>query len=147
MTQVYLAGGIAGLTYHQATAWRDVARARLTVAGLQVLDPMRDKKALDAGGYSIPLDCTGLVSVQYQPDFIMQRDYADVNRCDAALVHWSNDKPSVGTAMELAWLHMLQTPAVVWGDAPTHPLIRGTHPIVVDTLEESLETIIMLVGV
>lgn len=50
MTQVkiYLAGRIHGLTYQQATGWRNELKSYVKVWPVEVLDPMDKSKTLEA---------------------------------------------------------------------------------------------------
>ena len=82
----------------------------------------------------------------------MARDYNDVKRCDALLVNLLGlTKPSLGTTMELAWAYMLQKPAVVVMEKEgnphdNHPMLMQAMPFRVETLEEGIDTIAVILG-
>ena len=150
---VYLAGGIAGLVGDDAINWRQHAQHALGSRGIECLSPMRAKQAL-SGMARISTDFH-----DYEdrgPFFtsrgIMVRDFNDVQRCDALLVNLLGlEKVSIGTIMELAWAYALQKPAVVaiekrGNPHDNHPMIHEAMPFRVETLEEAIDSVAVILG-
>lgn len=150
---VYLAGGIAGLAGAEATHWRLIASARLLDRDIESLNPMRAKPALSQQ----PRIATDFHEYADRGAFftsrgIMTRDFNDVKRCDALLVNLLGlDKPSLGTIMELAWAYALQKPAVVaieksGNPHDNHPMIFEATPFRVDTLDEAIDAVAVVLN-
>lgn len=103
--RIYLAGPIRGLTYGEATDWREYAAARLEDAGHTTMSPMRGKEYLKAYG---PLNGGENGDGSY-PAFplstaqgLFRRDIFDVMMCDAVLANLEQaTNVSIGTAMEI----------------------------------------------
>jgi len=150
---VYLAGGIAGLPGYEATNWRRLAQDILGTRGVESLDPMREKHALD-GDSIISLDFHDYAKhgAFFTSRGIMARDFNDVKRCDALLVNLLGlQRPSLGTIMELAWAYAMQKPAVVAIEAEGnphdgHPMIHEAIPFRVTTLEEAIDAVAVILG-
>lgn len=144
---VYLAGSITGLTFREASEWRERARLMLEDVA-DVADPMRGKQSI--ANNPDPLDC------QYpgkgkllEPKAIFHRDRNDVGRSDALLVNLSQiDKPSIGTAFELAWSFELRIPAIVIirPEQARHPFIVGSATVMVENLEEGVRVVRSFLG-
>lgn len=152
---VYLAGAIAGMSFDGATDWRIEARLQLSYRNIETLNPMRAKDALGAKN-------DGRISTNYH-DYetngafftsrgIMTRDFNDVRRCDALLVNLLGlEKPSLGTIMELGWAFALQKPAIVAIEArgnphDNHPMIHEAMPFRVQTLDEAIDSVAILLN-
>ena len=150
---VYLAGGIAGLRGADAMDWRQHAFWMLEERGIEALDPMRAKDAL-GGQTRISTDFHDYeqLGAFFKSRGIMTRDFNDVNRCDALLVNLLGlEKPSLGTIMELAWAYALQKPAVVAIEASgnphdNHPMIHEAMPFRVETLDEAIDAVAVILG-
>lgn len=150
---MYLAGGIAGLPGSEATVWRAVANLALVGRSVDTLDPMRAKGALGAQE-RISTDFHNYQSLGafFTSRGIMTRDYNDVRRCDALLVNLLGlKKPSLGTIMELAWAYAFQKPAVVAIEArgnphDNHPMIHEAMPFRVETLDEAIDAVAVILG-
>lgn len=150
---VYLAGAIAGLSGLDATEWRLDADFRLGERGIETLNPMRAKDSL-AGPQRISTNFHDYTDrgAFYTSRGIMTRDFNDVKRSDALLVNLLGlEKPSLGTIMELAWAYALQKPAVVVIEAEGnphdgHPMIHEAIPFRVETLEEGIDAVAVILG-
>lgn len=152
---VYLAGAIAGMTYDGAVDWRFQAWEQLKERGIETLNPMRAKSALgDQNGGRISTDFRDYQrnGAFFTSRGIMTRDFNDVRRCDALLVNLLGlEKPSLGTVMELGWAYALQKPAVVAIEGignphDNHPMIYEAIPFRVQTLEEAIDSIAVLLN-
>jgi nucleoside 2-deoxyribosyltransferase len=143
--RVYLAGPIGHCSFEEATAWRNIAKQTLAKSGIAAYSPMRSKEFLDAlpvmpskpNVYDHPLATS---------KGIMARDHNDCVRADALLVNFLGvTRPSIGTAMELAWAYDRHIPVVVVAepDNPniSHPMATEAVDFRVDTLEEGIALI------
>lgn len=150
---VYLAGGIAGLAGTEATNWRIEAARRLWDYDLTTRDPMRAKQVL-SGQLRISDDFHNYEDMGpfFTSRGIMTRDFNDVRTCDALLVNLLGlQKPSMGTIMELAWAYALQKPAVVaierqGNPHDNHPMIHEAIPFRVETLDEAIASVAVILG-
>ncbi len=150
---VYLAGAIAGLPGDAAIDWRKTALSLLSDRDIDALNPMRAKDRL-AGQGKISLNFHDYEKngVFFTSRGIMTRDFNDVKRCDALLVNLLGlVKPSLGTIMELAWAYALQKPAVVAIEATgnphdNHPMIHEAMPFRVETLDEAIDAVAVILG-
>ncbi len=144
--RVYLGGPIHGLTYAQATVWRQMI---VKMAGLkfEFLNPMRDKEDLKKSPTishvfpDLPL-C--------QPKAIVTRDLLDIRRADVLL--FNGLQGTVGSAIELGIGYALNKPLVVileQSDAlRAHPFIKDLPGLlVVESLEEAVQVLVSLFNV
>lgn len=152
---VYLAGAIAGASYSTVTAWRYGAYVALRERGIETLNPMRSKTALasqNAGRISTDFNDYAGNGAFFKSRGIMMRDFNDVRRCDALLVNLLElEKPSLGTIMELGWAYALQKPAVVaiertGNPHDNHPMIHEAMPFRVETLEEAVDAVAVILN-
>ena len=151
---VYLAGGIAGLTGAEMLDWREEAARVLTLRGVETLNPMRAKQALVADGKRLGHDFRAYEQrgAFFTSKGIMTRDSTDVRRADALLVNLLGlTKPSLGTVMELGWAFMLNKPVVVaiekeGNPHDGHPMIHETMTFRVETLEEAIDSVAVILN-
>jgi len=111
-TSVYLAGAINGLTYKQATEWRNVASKRLKKSGYEILDPMRGKEFLNVG--KEPINDSLL---EISPEEIVNRDLSDINKASIILCNLSHlgERTMIGTLFELGYAHKLRDRKLIIG--------------------------------
>jgi len=150
---VYLAGAIADMNYDSATDWRWEAGTLLNARSIEVLNPMRakPKSALGAtiGNNFHDYEHRGAF---FTSRGIMTRDSTDVRRCDALLVNLLGlTKPSLGTVMELGWAYILNKPCVVAIEASgnphdNHPMIHEAMPFRVETLDDAIDAVAIILG-
>ncbi len=147
MANVYLAGPINGLTYEEATEWRDTASTWLSRAGIRAVSPMRGKgwfkteRLIEAKQY------------REHPFFtdkgIVARDRFDVSQADILLVNFIGaPKVSVGTAVEIGWANAWDIPIVVAMDDNSpydHPFVRELAGFIVPTLSEALDIVCRII--
>ena len=150
---VYLAGGIAGLSGADATDWRWTATRLLENRGVESLNPMRAKAILsEQSRISTNFNDYAANGAFFTSRGIMCRDFNDVKRCDALLVNLlALEKPSLGTIMELAWAYALQKPAVVaieksGNPHDNHPMIHEAMPFRVETLDEAIDAVAVILN-
>lgn len=101
----YLAGSINGLTYSEATTWRNEASLVLIKMGIEPIDPMRfDHLILDVNSPD-KIDDSKVKTVG-RP-FIRGKCYDDLDRSDMVLCNFKDvgNKACIGTLMELGYAY------------------------------------------
>lgn len=119
--KIYLAGPISGLSYKEATNWRDYVTPKLTDV-FHVLTPLRgkeylrDETALAAQGYSKkPLSTAKAIT---------NRDRNDVKNSAVVLMNLLGAKiVSIGTMIELAWADRFEVPVVLVMEPEERPSV------------------------
>jgi nucleoside 2-deoxyribosyltransferase len=159
---VYLAGPISQLTYQGATDWRKHASSVLEEAGrIRTLDPMRGKRYLEdvTAGRTFQDVWSDSACAYPGGDFplstqhgITHRDRWDVRRSDLVLLNLEGAKQiSIGTMLELAWADAagVYTLAVIEGSGNPHHhgMVLETASLVVETLDQALDLIPVVLGV
>lgn len=139
MKTVYAAGPITGLSFGNATDWRQELFDRLSKNNIKVLSPLRAKDYLKDEQVIGDSYEQHVLSSQRG---ITARDRNDVINCDAILVNLLGaTRPSFGTVMEIAWADMLRKPIVLVmekeGNIHDHAMIRECSPFRVETLEQA----------
>lgn len=146
MSKVYLCGPITGLSYDNATDWRDYAIEWLKPYGIEALSPLRFKTYLqgieDLQGHHDEYASAGVLS---SGRGIMTRDRFDATRADMVLANFNGaEKISAGSVMELAWADLKRIPIVAVmpdGNVHDHAMIKEAIGFRVDTLEKALEVV------
>lgn len=141
---VYLAGSIRGLTVEEADGWREQATLTLERLGIGVLSPLRFKPFMPNAGV---IESEYPQTVLGTAKGITARDRFDVMRCDALLANLSNDRPSVGTMIELGWADAFRKPIVAVlteGGPNDHPMVREVVSFAVGSLPEAYEVLAAL---
>lgn len=141
---LYLAGPITGLTFDDATDWREGVRQELEPLGVQCLSPLRHKvyfrdttDLLTATGYDeLPLSC---------PRGLTTRDRWDTQRADVVLVNLlCAERPSIGTMIELGWADSRRIPIVIAMEKTNchqHAMVREVAGYVLGDLDTALEVV------
>lgn len=146
--RVYLCGPISGLSYTQATRWREQVKAALK-GWCIILDPMRGKSILKSEerlGVSYEF-----LSPLLSAEFIDCRDYLDIRRCDVVLAYLDEAEwNSIGSLLEIGAAIALGKPVVLVDSRDNsikyHPLlIRRVLPA--DNLEVAVDFVKGLCGV
>jgi nucleoside 2-deoxyribosyltransferase len=146
--KVYLAGPIAGLTYDEGQNWRTYAQDVLASCGIAGFSPLRGKEFLRADGQ---IGTAVFEHALATDKGIMKRDSNDVRTSACVLVNFEHaTHVSRGTDMELAMAYILNIPVVVAcaADSPLlfHPMIRAAIDYRVDTLDEALDIVEVIVN-
>ena len=128
---VYLSGPIEGMTFGDATGWREAAKARLALHGIEVLDPMR--------GVSTPDDDEHVERWFVDPakrDGVSEtaRCRHDVLQCaDAMIANFSPGEPGrpfVGSLIEIGWADTVKVPIVLITGGSAAPASKDIAQIV-----------------
>lgn len=120
-TMIYLAGPITGVG-DEARGWR-IHAARMMPGTWQAIDPL----VIEAASMN--------------PEYIVQLDYSWLERSSGVICRV--DRPSWGTAMELAYARQLNLPVVGFGTiegTPSPWLLFHVNKIV-PTLAEAIDTL------
>jgi nucleoside 2-deoxyribosyltransferase len=144
---VYLAGPVSGLSFGQATDWREWAIAELYDVGIQALSPLRGKEYL---AKLKNISCTGEeyvhMGVLSTPKAVIMRDRFDCTRSDLVLVNLLNAATvSIGTVMEMAWADMNRIPIVCAiepnGNPHEHMMLQQVIGMRTTSLEEAVHLV------
>lgn len=143
---LYLAGPIRGLSYGEATDWREYVKSKLPPYILP-LSPMRHKEFLkseqDLGhSYQHPL-----ATMQG----VICRDRFDVMRSDALLVNLLGAKKvSIGTVIELGWADGFRKPVILAieekGNPHEHGMVKQIASFITDNLNEAIQLAIAVLS-
>lgn len=145
--KVYLAGPISGHSYKNVTDWREDAKNYLSDMNILGYSPLRGKSYLNN---------EEMIKDHYSSHTMSSikginvRDYNDVKTSDAVIVNLLNsgDKISIGTVMEIAWARAFQIPVIIVmeeNNPHNHGMLTYGN-IVVDTLEEGLDTVVLMLN-
>ncbi len=139
---VYLAGPITGLSFDNATDWRDMAEEFLKKIGIRGLSPMRGK------GYLLE---EGILKDHYNEHLlsmsktITRRDRFDCLRADMILMNLLDAKTvSIGTMIEAGWADANRIPIVLVmedDNVHRHSMLEECADYRVKTLAEALALI------
>lgn len=143
--KVYLAGQITGLTYGQATGWREYVTKELEKDSIHCYSPMRAKEYLDKEGV---LKAT-FENYSQNPcstsKGITTRDRWDCTRADVVFMNLLGmDRVSVGCMIELGWADMARVPVVLVMEdngAHEHGMVQELTGFRVRNLEQGMEVI------
>ena len=147
MPSVYLGGPIAGLTYDEASDWREAATEACAALGYSVYSPMRGKDVLRPQYTHRVFGFNAEVSNGLLGPFA--RDMHDIRRCDVMIAHiGTSEDVSIGTMIELGAAYALGKFVVVvlpnvrgrpYADTAgrLHPFVAGVATAVVGTIEEA----------
>lgn len=156
---IYLAGGISGLTYDEATEWRFATKAALEPLGIKCLSPMRAAVHL-RNNQGLLTDCEivdGMEQSQYAaltmstPKGVVTRDKFDCTNCDMLIVNLLKAKRvSIGTMVELGWASMRNIPIVLVMETENnvhdHAFVKESATFRTDSIEEAIEIAKAILG-
>lgn len=138
--KVYLAGPITGISWGEATDWRDGVAAALAEHGLEGYSPLRGKEYL-AGETKIdpwyadkPMSC---------PKGLVTRDRYDVTSSHVIIANFLGAKTvSIGTCMEIAWADIERIPVISVMEPDNihvHAFIQELSGYIVPDLDEAVD--------
>lgn len=138
---VYLCGPITGLSYRDATWWREYCTSALEAFGIGVLDPMRATEELK----NEPILKAEYKDVMFADSAIVTRDRFDVMRCDMLFGNLLQGKQlgasSPGSMIEFGWADAYRKPIVTVmekDDPHDKGMVRGVSGWIVDDLDKGL---------
>jgi len=141
MTDVYLAGPIAGLSYGDAVSWRVEAKRDLACYGITAYSPMRAKESL-AGKGPLAAAWSSPSEEALSPHSVFKRDMADIQRADLILANLQGaTRVSIGTMIEFGVAHRLDIPIVVVmdkADIHWHIFVLEVATLICPTVEEAV---------
>lgn len=166
---VYLAGPISGLSYGEATGWRQEVRDQLLRSGIKAASPLRAKvyireAAATAGlkGEPFEIDQSSPAIDENDMDApavramsnsrgITTRDRFDCLNCDVLFVNLlGTERVSIGTVMEIAWADAMRKPIVLViedeANLHDHAMIRECVGFRVPTIREGVEITKAILG-
>lgn len=147
LPKVYLAGPITGLSFGEATDWREAAITRLGVHGILGLSPLRAKDYLLAETTLADEYVDKVLSCQKG---ITTRDRFDCQRADILLVNLAGaERVSIGTMIELGWADSVRVPIILVlepGSPHDHAMVREVAGWIVPNLQEALDVAIAVLG-
>jgi nucleoside 2-deoxyribosyltransferase len=144
---VYLAGPIGGLTYDEATKWRDHVTNELGRFGIKCLSPLRAAIHLRhadglLGDCEIQAGTKPAVEAMSTPKGVVTRDKFDATHCDVLLVNLLEAKKvSIGTCVEIGWANALNIPIIVVMEADnihSHAFVRESASFITESLSDSV---------
>lgn len=153
---VYLAGPISGLSYEEATDWRQEVASQLLRSGIKALSPLRAKVYLR--------ECTKIKDHYTDDDIdvdaftnmstprgITTRDRFDCMNCSLVFINLlGTKKVSIGTVMEIAWADANRIPIVLVmekeGNLHDHAMINECVGFRVSTIREGIEIAKAILG-
>lgn len=156
---VYLAGPISGLSYGEATDWRQEVQTQLLRSGIKALSPLRAKVYLreatnikDSYNDSAvsDMDQAAIINMS-SPRGITTRDRFDCTKCSVLFVNLLDTKKvSIGTVMEIAWADAHRIPIVLVmekeGNLHDHAMINECVGFRVSTIREGIEITKAILG-
>jgi len=144
---VYLAGPISGLTYDEASKWRDHITNELGRFGIKCLSPLRAAIHLRhadglLGDCEIQAGTKPAVESMSTPRGVVTRDKFDATRCGILLVNvLGAKKVSVGTCVEIGWANANDIPIVLVME-PTnmhnHAFVRESANFITESLDDAV---------
>jgi len=155
---VYLAGSISGLTYEEATEWREQVKTELSPYGIKCLSPLRAEVFLrnhkgllnDCQTVDVLEECEAPVLAMSTPRGITTRDRFDALNCSVLFVNLlGTDKVSIGTVMEIAWADAMRKPVVLVmeeGNIHDHAMVRESIGFQVTSIADGIEIVKAILG-
>jgi nucleoside 2-deoxyribosyltransferase len=147
---VYLAGPISGLTYNEASKWRDYATEKLKKDNISGLSPLRsavhlrNHKGLLTDCEIIPgLECA--VQAMSNPKGVVTRDKFDATHCDVLLINLIGAKKvSIGTCVEIGWASANNIPIVLIMEEDNihnHAFVTEPASFVTNSIDDALHVV------
>jgi nucleoside 2-deoxyribosyltransferase len=138
--KVYLAGPITGISWGEATNWRDGVKAELAKHGLRGFSPLRGKEYLSNEKEIDPWYNDKPMSA---PKGLVTRDRFDVRTSDVIIANFLGaERVSIGTCMEVAWADVYNTPVIAVmepDNVHVHAFIMEMCGYIVPDLDEAVD--------
>jgi len=128
MLNCYLCGPITGLTYEEATGWRNKVKGYFNMKDYPVrfFDPMDGKDHFMPADLVVPENYPPEDFIFTKPDAIFRRDLHCIDCCNVVLVNFKDiAKNSRGTMFELGYAYANDVLIVAVGDPDeiAHPFV------------------------
>lgn len=144
---IYLAGPIGGLTWDEASKWRDSVTTLLSP--MECRSPLRPLNGVDLRDSCFVTDSARLSNESVDTSKkllpfgkLFDRDYADCHECDGVFVNFIGaKKQSVGTICEIAWAFRRGVPLVVVIDKDNinhNPFLNPQYTKMFDNLADGV---------
>lgn len=143
---VYLCGPIKGLTYEEATLWRQQVALKMN-KNMITLDPLRD---------SVILKNEPILSDEYKnhpfhsADMITTRDRIDCLRADIVIANFLNAKTvSIGSMIEVGWADAKRIPIIgiiEENNIHKHAMLNEILSFTVTTVDEAVKIVNHIYG-
>jgi nucleoside 2-deoxyribosyltransferase len=155
----YLAGPISGLTYQEATEWREAVKQELAPQGIKCLSPLRAEVYLrnyqglltdcQTPEESLAAGCQVLAMSTQRG--VVTRDKFDATRCSVLLLNLLGAKRvSIGSAVEVGWAGAHSIPIVLVMENENNPhdhaFITESCAFRTSSLSEGIEIIKAILG-
>ena len=139
---VYLAGPITGLTYDGAADWREYAKTKLALLGIDAFSPMRAKQYL-RNLPQLPAVVQGDNPLSTNKG-ITTRDRMDCMSRDLIIANFKGaNRASIGTCVEFGWADAARRPVIIVmedeGNVHEHGMLLEIAGYRVKTLDEAIE--------
>lgn len=148
MMFVYLAGPITGVSYGQATDWRETFG--LVCKNVHTVSPMRGKEYMRGQTMTDPL-VSGTVDPKRMmgiPQNIFSRDVFDIRRSDAVVANFlDSTRVSIGTVFEIGLARALGKMIIVVmepGNIHEHTFIKEAANFVVTNLKDAEDILLQI---
>lgn len=145
---IYLAGPMTGLTWEEATEWRDMATLRLTPQW-RVITPVRGQTKYNKATMGDVITASTMTEEQpslplaYTATGITAQDQFYIDQSDWLLVNFLNaNRVSIGTVWEMgyAWGRNKMIISVIEPNSiHDHPFVRRRSHVFVPDLDEAIE--------
>lgn len=155
---VYLAGPISGLTYEEASGWRDYFSESfaLTNSDIKCLSPLRAAIHL-RGHKGLLTDCEivpGLecvVKAMSTPLGVVTRDKFDCTNCSVVVLNLLNAKRvSIGSMVEVGWANANNIPIVLImepeGNCHEHAFVTESCQFRTDSVVDAIKIVQAILG-
>jgi len=138
---LYLAGQISGISYKEATIWREYVKEKLP-RNIRTLSPMRGQEWL-SGELSLSWDYEGYPLTSAAG--LLARSFFDVQRSDMVLTDLSAASTvSQGTLCEMGWAYALRKPIILVmdkGDIHDTPIVAEQASLILPDLDTALSVV------
>ncbi len=137
--KVYLAGPITGISWGEATDWREGVADKLAEYDIEGFSPLRGKEYL---AHEIKIDPWYVDRPMSNPKGLVTRDRYDVSSSHIVIANFLGAKTvSIGTCMEIAWADAERIPVITVMEKDNihvHAFIQELSGYIVPDLDEAV---------
>lgn len=134
LRNVYLAGSIGGVSFEEATSWRNLVTTRLNLHSVGVFDPTKRinlyNEAAKSNNNIIPVSLEDNRRYTISNTEIMHKDLSGILYSDIIFAKFPTANKGIGTLMELGIATAYQIPVVLWVESGDKELLNSIfeHP-------------------